>query len=213
MIDLESLHFYIDFKDREIRGGILREDGFLVVKEDDRIDNLYLKTDKLTVSLHSTEFHKDKKSNAWDFVLPVIKDYFTTVDPEILRPLCSPGILCFSMNRYNEIPDQSEQDDMFIANYTGWVYVQFDYDYQFDTLFSIKEFRKFLNNKHHTHQVHDKGWPETKMFMQELTVENLSSTFQRLIKLYRMEKEIWRAMQKTCNEFYAEHEEKWIEEL
>ena len=51
------------------------------------------------------------------------------------------------------------------------------------------------------------------MFMQELTVENLSSTFQRLIKLSRMEKEIWGAMQKTRNEFYKEHEEKWIEEL
>jgi len=217
MIDLESLSFRVDFNFLEFEG-TLREDGFYVEKKEEGIEGLTLKMDDFVVRINSMEFYIHKKENAWDFVLPVIKEYFTTVDPEILRPLCTPapshsGILCFHLNRYNEKPQQSEQDDMFIANYTDWIYMQFDFDYQFNTLFSIEEFRRVLNHVHHTHSVHDRGWPETKIFMQELTVENISKTFQKLIKLRRMERDINKAMQKTCDDFYAKHSEAWILEL
>jgi len=216
MIDLESLRFRIDIGTQRTIEGTLKEDGFYH-DEDDGF--LHLNTPDFVVSIYSMEFFKFYKKlheiegNNWDFILPVIKEYFTTIDQEIIRPLCTHGSFHFEMNRYNEEPHQSEQDDIFIANYLGWIYMQFDYEYQFNTLFSIDEFKEVLNNKHHTHQVSDRGWPETKMFIQELTVENITEVFQRLIKLNRMECEIYKAMLNTRNEFYAEHEKGWINDI
>ena len=49
--------------------------------------------------------------------------------------------------------------------------------------------------------------------MEKLTYENFSEAFQRLKKLIHMEKEIWGAMQKICEKFYADHEGVWIKDM
>lgn len=211
MIDLEALSIRVDFRHLEF-SGTLREDGYYVDKtEEGKIDDLHLKMDNFVVMIHSMEFLKNE--NAWDTYLLILKEFFTTVDPEMLRPLCTPGVLCFHLGKYYERPHQSEQDDMFIANYMGWPYVQFDHDFQFNTLFSIDNFKKILNNKHHTYQVHDRGWPETKMFMQKMTPWYLTEAFQRLIKLNRMEEDTYRMMSKVRDAFYEINEETWIQNL
>lgn len=216
MINLTSLRIYLDFKPDQKRvtekESVLREDGYTEYKDADRTtETLELYRGDLRVTIYIPHYEHEK-TWSWNFVLPVIKEYFTSVDLEILRPICEHCIVDVDLGIYSEIPEQSEQDDMFIANYTEWVYLQFDYG--FETLFSLDSFKKLLNNVHHTHQVTDRDWPQTKMFLgKKLTVENFSAAFDRLIKLISMEKEINRIMGIARDNCYALYEVSWIEEL
>lgn len=221
MIDLTSLKIYIDFRPdfKESKDGLrnykkkIREDGLIEFTEDgSQMRDIQIKTNQFRVNIHNIDYPNEDKTRSWDFVLPVLKEYFTyKAYVKNLKILCGRSCFDFELGIYREEPEQSEQDDMFIANYTDWVFLQFDYP--LETLFIIPEFCKLLNNKHHVHQVSDRGWPQTVMFLEKLTVDSFEEAFQRLIKLINMEKDIYVAMCKTRDEFYKKHEDLWIENL
>lgn len=213
MMDLNSIKIYIstDKSDSSGRKGELREDGYTVFRNSEGfIDIFELDLEKFRVSVHRSDYGVDH--GVFNFVYPIFKEYFTSVDEKFIENLTAyPGVLDFDLNFYHEEPDMSEQDNMFIANYTGWIYLLFNQT--FDTLFSLTDFKKVLNNKHHIHSVHDIGWMQTKMFMEKLTVEDLSSAFQRFFKLLGMERGMNEVMDKARDDFYTKNEELWINNL
>jgi hypothetical protein len=220
MIDLTSLRIYVDFRPDFKEDGFhrknykkrTREDGLIEFIEDNRIKTIQIKTEDFRVDIHNTDYPNEDTSWSWNFVLPVLKEYFIyKADVEIMRTLCGKSCFDFELGVYREEPKQSEQDDMFIANYTDWVFLQFGYE--FSNLHSMTDFHRLLNNKYHTHQVMDREWPETKMFIEKLTLENFSFAIETLIKLIKMETEITNAMYKVRKDFYKKHEDLWVEKL
>ncbi len=175
MINLTSLSINLDFKpDKSPVKGVLRGNGYTEFKDDDETtETLQLNIKDFRITIYIPHYEHEKPWS-WDSVLPVIKEYFTLIDTAFFKPFCSHGVENVKLGLYNEIPEQSEQEDKFIANYSEWIFLQFDRS--FETLFSIDPFEKLLNNKYHTHQVMDQDWPQTKMFLnKEFTVEDLSS--------------------------------------
>jgi hypothetical protein len=220
MLDLTSLKIYVDFRPdfkedsfhRKNYKKKTREDGLIEFIEDRRIKTIQIKTEDFRVDINNTDYPNKYTSYSWDFVFPVLKEYFTyKADVEIIKMLCGESCFDFELGVYREEPQQSEQDDMFIANYTDWVFLQFGYE--LSNLLSMTDSRRLLNNKYHTHQVMDRGWPETKMFIEKLTLESFSFTIETLIKLIKMEVEITNAVYRVREDFYKKHEDMWIEKL
>lgn len=217
MIDLNALKIYVDFRPdfKEDKNHFrnytkqIREDGIIEFIEDGRLDTLQIITDDFRVDIHN--FDDPTNESSWDFALPPLKHYFTSVNDDIMKMLCGNSCFCFDLGVYQEEPQQSTQDDMFIERYTKWIYFQFDY--KFMTLFSIGEFCKLLNDKYDTHQVNDRGWAEVKMFTETISFESISKIFQKLLKLIYIEKEISDAMYKTRNQYYDSHKDQWFKTL
>ena len=109
MIDLTSLRIYVDFRPdfkeddfhRKNYKKRVREDGLIEFIEDKRIKTIQIKTDQFRVDIHNTDYPNVDTSWSWDFVLPVLKEYFTyKADVEIMRTLCGKSCFNFELGIY-----------------------------------------------------------------------------------------------------------------
>jgi len=216
-MQLDTLKAYIDkrkdFKEPEDYNIKKRKDGFLeFVKKDKektskQIDCLQLEYNDFRVSFHTFQ---NKDFLKYKTALSSLKTYFDSIDVTFLKKFNEENCFTFDIGIFNEPKHQSEQVNQFLKHYKNWYF--FEFDFNFENLFSIQENRLFLE-KRHIYQIYDRDWPQTKFFTKNLSTEKITKIFNLLEVLCEQEYKIFKAMRETRDRFFKKQKEAWAKAL
>lgn len=144
--------------------------------------------------------YESPKFQKWQNELPVFVNYFKKVQEEYLSRLnIWPGYFDFTLRRFYEARDQSEQSDYFIDHHEGWFAFIFGEDHS--DLFRVPQFKEQAESRFIYIVPQYDCDSELWIFHKNLTNKDIDQSFTQLLGIRKASAELHERLRKTSTDY------------
>ena len=198
-----TFSIYVDFKPSSGYSGydpIVTQKGIFLFKERNKnIPTSWLEIDCKGFKVQLLSGHEYPEFETWEKEISFLISYFQALPKKFVKYLPSRfrSTFNFMFGRFSKEMKEDLSDDR-LTTYDGWYYLQIEE--KFSELLCVPKFKEKSENKF-IYQIERYDWPETFIFLESLTPENMSRSFRNLIGMRKAAAELEVRRQETLKKY------------